>query len=85
MKNLRVPKIKKTSIHPFGMGIKTRNFIEFKNFRYSFNGKEKNRLTTSQQGNHVSWQGMRAYKEARILLCGSTYGDSYYKNKQYPN
>lgn len=29
------------SVYPFGMGIKTRNFVEFNDFRHGFNGQEK--------------------------------------------
>lgn len=56
MKNLRVPKIKKTSIHPFGMGIETRSYVGFKNFRYSFNGKEKTD-EISGEGNSYDFGG----------------------------
>lgn len=46
------------SIYPFGMGIKTRNFVEFKDFRFLFNSQEKDD-EISGKGNSYSaeyWQ-----------------------------
>lgn len=51
------------SVYPFGMGIKTRSYVGFQNFRYSFNGKEKTD-EISGEGNSYDY-GARIY-DSRI-------------------
>ena len=44
----------------FGMGIKNREYVAFKNFRYSFNGKEKTD-EVSGSGNNLDFSGRSIY------------------------
>jgi RHS repeat-associated protein len=62
------------------MGIKNRNYVDFQNFRYSFNGKEKDN-EISGEGNNLDF-GARIYDNrlGRFLTIDSYFGKYPYNS-----